>query len=41
MDISKNNILFNKNEYQLKAKLSTYIIQNIKFLKNGYFNLFS
>ena len=36
MDISKNNILFNKNKYQLKAKLSTYIIQNIKFLKNGY-----
>ena len=37
MDNCKNNnIVFNKNEFQLKAKLSTYVIENISLLKNGY-----
>ena len=36
MEKSKNNIKFNDNEYQLKIKLSIYVIDNIKLLKNGY-----
>ena len=36
MDNTKKKIEFNKNEYQLKVKLSIYVINKMMLLKNGY-----